>query len=115
MTNTIEITQHADFVTHGLIEIIHGPTCALGALRIIYICQFYIKISIFEIYEKRQMNTGIRKRISKKIVIVRDSNPYIWFLRARSYPLCYLGIVDNLIQIIVNNIKRIFTKSHEDG
>ena len=65
MTNTIEITQCAEFITHGLIEIIHGPTCALGALRIIYICQFYIKISIFEIYEKRQMNTGIRRKISK--------------------------------------------------
>ena len=75
MTNTIEITQRAEFITHGLIEIIHGPTCALGALRIIYICQFYIKISIFEIYEKRQMNTGIRRKISRKIVIVRDSKP----------------------------------------
>ena len=67
MTNTIEITQRAEFITLGLIEIIHGPTCPLGALRIIYICQFYIKISIFEIlYEKRQMNTGFRRKISKK-------------------------------------------------
>ena len=66
MTNTIEITQCAEFIRHGLIEIIHGPTCTLGALRIIYISQFYIKISIFEIYEKRQMNTGIRRKISKK-------------------------------------------------
>ena len=115
MTNTIEITLRAEFITHGLIEIIHGPTCALGALKIIYICHFYIKISIFEIYEKRQMNPGIRRKISKKIVIVRDSNPHIWFLRTQSYPSCYLRIVDNLIQIIVNNIKRIFKKSHEDG
>ena len=115
MTNTIEITQRAEFITRGLIEIIHGPTCALGALRIIYVCQFYIKISIFEIYEKRRMNTGIRRKISKKIAIVQDSNPHIWFLRTRSYPLCYLEIVDNLIQIIVPNIKRIFTKSHEEG
>ena len=37
---TIEITQRAEFITRGLIEIIHGPTCALGALRIIYVCQF---------------------------------------------------------------------------
>ena len=68
-TGSIEITQRAEFMTHGLIKIIHGPTYALGALRIIYICQFYIKISIFEIYEKkRQMNTGIRRKIkiSKK-------------------------------------------------
>ena len=110
-----EITQRAEFITRGLIEIIHGPTCALGALRIIYVCQFYIKISIFEIYEKRRMNTGIRRKISKKIVIVRDSNPHILFLRTQSYPLCYLEIVHNLIQIIVPNIKRIFTKSHEEG
>ena len=115
VTNTIEITQRAEFITCGLIEIIHGPTCALGALRIIYVYQFYIKISIFEIYEKRQMNTGIRRKISKKIVIVRDSNPHIRFLRTQSYPLCYLEIVDNLIQIIVPNIKLIFTKSHEQG
>ena len=66
VTNTIEITQRAEFITRGLIEIIHGPTCILGALRIISICQFYIKISIFEIYEKRRMNTGIRRKISKK-------------------------------------------------
>ena len=77
MTNTIEITQREEFITCGLIEISHGPTCALGALRIIYICQFYIKISIFETYENRRMNTGIRRKISKKIVIVRDSNPHI--------------------------------------
>ena len=108
MTNTIEITQRAEFITDGLIEIILGPKCSLGALRNIYICQFFIEISTFEIYEKRQMNTGIRRKISKKIVIVRDSNPHIWFLRTQSYPLCYLGIVDNLIQIIVNNIKCIF-------
>ena len=67
MTNTIEITQRAEFIARGLIEISHGPTWALGALRIIYICQFYIKISIFEIYEKRRMNTGIRRNISKKM------------------------------------------------
>ena len=79
MTNTIRITQRAEFITCGLIEIIHGPTCTLDALRIIYICQFYNKISIFEIYEKRRMNTGIRRKISKKIVIVPDSNPHIWF------------------------------------
>ena len=54
------------------------------------------------------MNTGIRRKIFKKIVIVQDSNPHIWFLRTWSYPLCYLGIVDNLIQIVVNIIKRIF-------
>ena len=55
------------------------------------------------------MNTGMRRKIFKKIVIVQDSNPHIWFLRTQSYPLCYLGIVDNLIQIVVNNIiKRIF-------
>ena len=77
MTNTIEITQRAEFITYELIEIIHGPTCPLGALRIIYICQFSIKIFIFEIYEKRQINTGIRRKISKKVVIVRDSNPHI--------------------------------------
>ena len=66
MTNTIKITQRAELITRGLIEIIHGPTCILGALRIM-ICQFYVKISIFEIYEKRRMNTGIRRKISKKL------------------------------------------------
>ena len=35
MTNTIEISQCAELITCGLIEIIHGPTCVLGALRII--------------------------------------------------------------------------------
>ena len=66
MTNTIKITQRAELITRGLIEIIQGPTCILGGLRI-KICQFYVKISIFEIYEKRRMNTGIRRKISKKL------------------------------------------------
>ena len=74
-----------------------------------------LKISIFEIFVKRRMNTGIRRKISKKIVIVWDSNPHIWILRTQSYPLCYLGIVDNLIQVIVHNLKRFFTKIPEDG
>ena len=108
MTNTIKITQRAEFITCGLIEIIHGPTCILDALRIIYICQFYIKISIFEIYEKRRMNTGIRRKISKKNCNCTGFQSTYLVPRTRSYQLCYLGIVDNLIQVVVHNLKRIF-------
>ena len=65
------------------------------------------------------MNTGIRRKISKKkIVSVRDSNPHIWILRVRtqSYPLCYIGIEDNLIQVKLYTIlSAFFTKIPEDG
>ena len=52
MTNIIEITQLAELFTRGFFKNIDGPIRVLGALRIIKICQFYIKISIFEICEK---------------------------------------------------------------
>ena len=64
MTNTIEITTFV--ITRGLIDIIHCPMGVLGVLRIIKICQFYIKISVLEIYKERRLKTGIRRKISKK-------------------------------------------------
>ena len=65
--------------------------------------------------KKDEWTLELEERYLKKNVIVRDSNPHIWILRTQSYPLCYLGIVDNLNQVIVHNLKRIFTKIPEDG